>query len=366
MNHLTNPNLNPTTTSRNLSGGAFRLLALTLALAAPQASAQAATTLTLPGAVTRALENGADVTTARANLQKAQANLRAVRADPTSPITALTQAEQDVTAQAATLASTKLSVAQTVVTQYLGAFETAARTRVSAAQVELDTRQLKIAQAKLAARVATTLDVSRVQNTLDNDRQDLQSARDQLPVLEAQLARSLNLPASTDLTLSAPPAPPKLSLTLAGLQAGLEKRLPGLVQAANGAAFSALQVKLADNDYTPARTLEDARVAAQNAQISLGDAQRSALTQVRDAYRSLQDAQERVALSRDSLANTQTSLTQAQARLKAGTAAAVDVQQAQVQAQQAALAVTQAQNNMWRSLAALGSAAGTDVTGLVK
>ncbi|GHG28486.1 transporter [Deinococcus indicus] len=322
--------------------------------------------LTLQGAVTRALESGADVTTARANLQKAQANLRAVRADPTTPVTTLTQAEQDVAGQAATLAATKLATAQTVITQYLGASDTAERLSVAAAQVALSERQLKIAQARLAARVATTLDVSRAQNALNGDRQDLQSAREQLPVLEAQLARSLNLPAGTDLTLSAPPAPPKLSVTLAALQAGLDKRLPALVQAANGSVFAALQVKLADNDYTPARTLEDARVSAQNAQRSLDDATRNAATQVRDAYRTVQDAQERVALARESLANTQTSLTQAQARLKAGTAAAVDVQQAQVQAQQAALNVTQASGNVWKALAALGSAAGLDVTGLVK
>ncbi|GAA5448112.1 hypothetical protein Ddep01_01872 [Deinococcus depolymerans] len=341
-------------------------LTLPLLAAAGPASAQSGTRLTLEAAVTRAQDSGTDITSARANLQKAQANLRAVRADPTTPITSLTQAEHDVAGQTATLSATKLSVAQTVISQYLAASDTAARLELAAAQVTLSERQLKIAQARLAARVATALDVSRAQNALNSDRQDLQSARDQQPVLEAQLARSLNLPAGTDLTLSGPPAPPKLSVTLAALQAGLEKRLPALVQAANGAAFAALQVKLADNDYTPRRTLEDARISAQNAQRSLDDASRSAATQLRDAYRAAQDAQERVTLAREGLANAQTSLTQAQARLKAGTAAAVDVQQAQVQAQQAALNVTQATGTVWKALAALGSAAGLDVTGLVK
>ncbi|WP_412029997.1 TolC family protein [Deinococcus yunweiensis] len=341
-----------------------------LLLAAPPAAAQGssatAVPLTLAGAVTRALTTGTDITTARANLQKAQATLRAVRADPTSPITTLTQAEQDVAAQGAALDATKLSVTQTVVTQYLTAYETAQSVTLSAAQVALDERQLKIAQARLAARVATALDVSRAQNTLNSDRQDLANAQAQLPVLEASLSRSVNLPAGTNVVLTAPPAPPKLSVTLATLQSGLEKRLPTLVQAQNGAAFAALQVKLADNDYTPTRTLEDARTAAQNAQRSVDDGTRGATTQLRDAYRAAQDAQQRVPLAAEALANARTSLSTAQARLRAGTAAAVDVQAAQLQAQQAALGVTQAQGGVWRALAALGSASGIDLTGLAK
>ncbi|THF87245.1 TolC family protein [Deinococcus sp. KSM4-11] len=339
---------------------------LLLLLATATGAAAQATPLTLAGAVTRALASGTDITTARANLQKAQAAVRAARADPTSPITALTQADQDAAAQAATLDATKLSVTQTVVAQYLSAYETGQKAQVSTAQVALDDRQLKIAQARLAARVATALDVSRAQNTLNSDRQDLTNALAQVPVLEAQLARSLNLPAGTDLTLSAPPAPPKLSVGLAALQDGLEKRLPTLVQASNGAAFAALQVKLADNDYTPTRTLDDAKTALANAQRGLDDGSRAAATGVRDAYRAAQDAQQRVGIAQEALTNAQTALSNAQAKLRAGTAAAVDVQAAQVQAQQAALGVTQAQGGVWKALAAVGAASGLDVTGLVK
>ncbi|MBZ9750218.1 TolC family protein [Deinococcus sp. HMF7604] len=347
-----------------LSPRALPLLApIFLSLTLGTASAQ--TALTLPGAVSRALTSGTDVTTARANLQKAQAGLRAVRADPTSLLPTLTQAEQDVAAQAAALDAAKLGAAQAAVSGYLAAAEGEARAALAAAQVALSDRNLKIAQARLAARVATALDVSRAQNSLNSDRQDLASARAALPVLEAQLTRTLNLPAGTDLKLGAVPAAPKLSTTLATLQTGLDKRLPSLVQAANGASFAALQVRLADNDYTPSRTLEDARVAAQNAQRSLDDGLRAAQTGVRDAYRSAQDAQERVALAREALQNAQSSLTQAQARLKAGTAAAVEVQQMQLQVQQAAFSLTQAQGGVWRALSALGSASGVDVTGLV-
>jgi len=338
---------------------AFALL-LTLALA-PGAAAQ--TRLSLASAVSQALQNGPDVASARANLQKAQANLRAVRADPTSIITTLTQAEQDAAAQLAALQGGKLTAAQTVISQYVAAYEAQGRVDLNRAQVALNERNVQIARARLEARVATQLDVNRAQTSL---RQELADAQAQLPVLEAQLARTLGLPAGTNLVLAAPPTPPKLSVSLATLQSGLDKRLPKLVQAANGAALAQLQVKLSNNDYTPARTLQDAQLALANAQRTLNDATRASSTGVSDAYRAVQNAQQQVNIARQQATNAQTALTQAQARLKAGTAAAVEVQQAQVQAQQAQLGVQQAQDGLWQALAALGAASGTDVTGLVK
>ncbi|MFC4425168.1 TolC family protein [Deinococcus navajonensis] len=357
------------------------LTVLTLTLGCPLLSAQGQTAgalmaqaaqpapqsrLTLPAAVARAQAAGADVSSARATLQKAQAALRAARADPTSLITTLTQAEQDVAGQAAALEAAKLGSVQAVVASYLTASETAARIGLNAAQVALGERNLVIARARLASRVATALDVSRAQNSLNSERQELADARAQLPVQLASLARVSGLPPGTPVALTAPPAPPHLGPGLVTLQSGLERRLPALVRAAGGAAFARLQVRLASNDDTPARTLQDAQVALANAQRSLDDAQAASATGVRDAYRAVQDAQARVPLAREQAANAQTALAQAQARFKAGTAAAVEVQQAQVQAQQAALGVTQAQHGVWRALAALSVASGLDVTGLVK
>lgn len=342
-------------------------LAVSGALSSQSASAQASAqnSLTLASAVSRALNSNADVVSARATLQKAQANLRAVRADPSSIITTTTQAEQDVTAQASALDGTKLKTMQAVVGAYISAFETQQRVSLNAAQVALDERNLSIARARLAAKVATQLDVSRAQTSLNANRQELADARAQLPVQQAQLSRLIGLNSGTELSLSAPPAAPKLSAALGTLQAGLEKRLPALVQAANGVALAKLQVNLANNDYTPVRTLEDARVALENAQRSLDDAARASGTGVRDAYRAVQSAQEGLSVARQQAQNAQESLTQARARLKAGTAAAVEVQQAEVQAQQATLSVQQAQDGVWQALAALSVAAGTDVTGLV-
>lgn len=335
------------------------LLAL---LATPHAAAQAG--LTLPRAVSRALNSNANVVSARANLQKTQANLRSVRADPSTVVTTQTQAEQEVSAQAALLDDAKRSTTQSVIQAYTSSYETALRVNQAAAQVALDERNLAIAQARLKNRTATALDVSRAQTALGSSRQTLADARASLPVQEATLARLIGLSAGTDLKLSAPPTPPKLSQSLAALQAGLEKRLPALVQAANGAAFAQLQVNIANNDYTPARTLEDARTALANAQRSLNDAQRAANTGVRDAYRAVQSASDSLSVAQAQAKNAQDSLALARARLKAGTAAAIEVQQAEVQAAQAQLGVVQARDGMWLALAALSKASGIDVTGL--
>ena len=72
------------------------ILTLLLSSAAQGAVAQTAaqTALDLPAAVARALSSGPDLSTARANLQKAQANAASVAADPTSLITGKLSAQQ--------------------------------------------------------------------------------------------------------------------------------------------------------------------------------------------------------------------------------------------------------------------------------
>lgn len=334
---------------------AFVLLSLGMALAAPK--------LTLASAVSQALSSGPEVTTARANLRKAEANLRAVRADPTSLINTLTQAELDTKAERVSLQNTKLNVAKNVISAYTTTFDAEQRVALAGKQVALNERNLQIAQARLKARVATALDVSKAKAEVNTSRQDLANARAQLPVLKSQLARVIGL-TSSDLQLNTLPVAPRLSSQLAALQSGLEERLPSLVKAKHGLEMAELSVKLSKNDWTPARTLQDAEINLANAKLGLADGQRASQTQVRDAYRAYQDALERVALAQQSAKNAQVSLQQAQAKLKAGTAAAISVEQAKVQAQQANLGVQQAQGGVWKALSGLGAASGKDVTGL--
>jgi outer membrane protein len=304
------------------------------------------------------------VSTARANLQKAQANAAAVAADPTSLITGKLSAQQGLATAQLGVQSTRLSVMNTVVGGYLAAYETAQKVNLNAVQVALYTRQLQIAQARARAGTATALDVTKAQNTLNSNVQELADARAQQPILEATLAKTLAV--SGDLKLSPPPRAPVLALSLASLQPGLETRLASVQQAAQALASAQQVVQVSDNDYTPARTLQDARVALANAERSLQDTQKSAQNALRDAYRTAQGAEKQVGIAQAALSANQTTLAQTQARLKAGTAAAVDVQSAQANVQQAQLTLTQAQDALWKSLAALSVSSGQDLTGLVK
>ncbi|MFC6591543.1 TolC family protein [Deinococcus lacus] len=340
----------------------FLLVSLTC-LSLGAAAAQG--TLTLPGAVNRALQAGPDVTTARANLRQAEAELRAARADPSPLITSLTQAEQGLQMAQVNLSATKLNVAQEVITQYLGAYEASEGLRVSEARMGLDERQLQIARARLQAKTGTQLDVNRAETALNDSRQTVRDARAQEPILKSALLKTLGQGAGS-VSLSVPSSPPRLSVPLTTLQSGLSQRSPLVVQAAQAVEMAQLQVKISDNDYTPARTLQDARTNLANAQRQLESAQRGAANQVRDAYRAAEDALSRVGIARQSLQNAQTALSQAETRLKAGTVAQVDVESARVQVQQARLGVSQAEGGVWRALAGLSVAAGRDVTGLVR
>lgn len=343
--------------------GSFKTTALFLGLALGS-SALAQTSLDLPGAVARALSGGPDLSTARANLAKAGADLKARQNDPGAVITELQPVQQAYASASLALSAAKLSVTQTVLSQYSALWEAQQTVSLNSAQAALDEKNLKVAQLRLANQSGTQLDVNKAQNSLAGDRQDLANARAQLPVLEAQLARTLGLPAGSALRIAAPPAPPRLKSTLTVLQGGLEARLTDVLRAGQAVESALLQMKLSDNDYTPRRSLEDARTAAANAQRDLDSARKSGQTALRDAYRAAQDAQERVTLAAQGLATTRSTLAQTQARFKNGTAAALDVQSAQLNVQSAQLRLTQAQDGLWKALAALGVAAGQDLTGL--
>lgn len=331
-----------------------------------QKASTTSTKLTLNSSVSRALSKGTDTNNARANLNKSWAHLKAVKADPTSLITTITTAQHDADLQKASLTATKLNVAREVIGAYVNAYEVTELIKLNQAKVALDQRTLNIAKARLASKVATQLDVNRAQTGLNNSVQKLASAKAQLPVAQAQLARLLGLPTSGKLVLARPAAAPRLNVTLDRLQTDLEKRQPALVQAYNGVRMAKLQVKLSDNDYTPARTLQDAQVLLETAERSLADGKRSALTTVRDAYRNVDDAQERVSLAQQQTKNASTNLEQARTRLQAGTAAAIEVQRAEVELLEASVNVQKAQNGLWQTLAGLGSASVYDVSGLVK
>ncbi len=344
------------------------LLAPALAQRAPATSttrsAPATSTLSLGQALSLAYTQGPTLTSAQTTLQNAQATLRARQGDPSTLVADLTSAQNAVKLAQVNLANARLTVLQSVVNAYLGLYETQQNINLLTAQLNLDQKNLQVAQAKLQARTGTSLDVSKAQNTVNTDQQNLANANAQITVQATELARLFAQSTST-LTLQAPPAPPKLTTPLATLTQGLNARLPSVVQAQQAVANDQLTVQTSNNDYTPRLTLQNAQADLQNDQRTLANTEKTAASTLKDSYSAAQDAYSRIAIQQKAVTNAQTTLTQAQARYKSGIISLVDLQSSQVALQSAKFTLTQAVDTYWKSLAALAAAAGSDVTGLV-
>ncbi|MVN85357.1 TolC family protein [Deinococcus sp. HMF7620] len=334
-------------------------LLLSAALLLGTAAAQSA--VGLGSAVTATLGSNADVRTAQANLDKAQAASRAAQADPAALVAAkLTAKNSEAQAQAA-LRGARLSAVSSTISAYTALLEAQENVEVQTLQVAVDTKGVQVAQVKLNIGNATALDLTNAQNTLASSGQNLADARAQVNLAAARLGTLTGLGSS--VRAGSAVTAPKLSATLASLQGGLG-RLSSLVSAENEVASATLSVKLADNDFTPARTLQDAKTALANAQRSQDSAEKSAGQTLASAYQTAQNTYEllQVALSREAAA--QKTYTQDSARLKSGTVSAVEVQATQLTLKKAQYSRLQAQNNVLEALGALSVAAGQNLTGV--
>ncbi|MCS7069278.1 MAG: TolC family protein [Meiothermus sp.] len=323
-------------------------------------------TLTLTQALSQAYSRGPSLQSAQATLQNATLQLEALKADPSTLIVARTQAEQNAKLAQVNLEATRLSVMQSVVNAYLSLYETQQNVALYQAQVALNQRNLEVAKARQAAGNATALDVARAQTTLDSSRQSLTNAQSQIPVLAAQLAALMGLSDLGNVAVVAPPAPPALQADLAALSRDLFSRLPGVLQAQQAVELSELNVKLADNDYTPAVQLTSAKTSLENNQRTLQTAQQNAQTSLTNTYQAAQNAYRNIALAQANVANAQKVVEQSQAALRAGTISALQLQTDQVSLKSAEYALIQAQSAYWKALAAFSVAAGQDFTGLVR
>jgi len=263
------------------------------------------------------------------------------------------------------VSSTQLSTLQSVLTNYTSLFEGQRTVEQNAAQVNLDTRNLSVTQAKRAAQNATDLDVSSAQNTLNTSQQTLSNNTAQLAVLSAKLAQSIGQGNTPDLKATAYPALPALSVALTDLEKDLLVRSPDVLQAQQGVNSAQLTVKLSDNDYTPRRTLEDAKTSLDSATRTLENSQKSVLTSLRDAYRSAQDAQKQVALAQTAFENQTKSYAQDGVRLKSGLISSQQLLSSEVTLKNSLLSLDRAKGSYARALASLSVAAGRDVTGLL-
>jgi len=339
-----------------------RLFAVVLLLG----SALAQNSLTLVQALSQAYRQGPSLQSAQATLQNATLQLRALEADPSTLIVPLTQARQSARLAEVNLEATRLSVMQSVVNAYIGLYEAQQNVGLFQAQVALNQRNLDVAKARLAAGNATALDVARAQTTLDSSRQSLTNAQAQIPVLSAQLATLLGLSDLGNASIAPPPNPPVLQADLEALRQGLFQRLPSVLQAQQAVELAELNVKLADNDYTPAVQLNTAKTSLENNQRAMQTAQQNAQTSLSNAYQAAQSAYKSIALAQANVDNARKVVEQSQAALRAGTISALQLQTDQVSLQSAQYSLLQALGSYWKALAAFSVAAGQDFTGLVR
>ncbi len=337
---------------------------ISLLLAGAVAAAQVNAT-TLESAVKTAFLKGADVASSTQTLQTARSDLSKLQSDPTTLVVSLTQAQQAVTLANVQLASSRITVLGNVTTAYLNLFEAQQNIEVLTAQVALESRNLEVTKAKLAQKNGTELDVRKSENTLANARQNLANQKAQLPTLSNKLEVLLGSDLKGDLTVADPPAFKEVKVDLATLEKSLDSNLPSVLQAVQGVELATLNVKLADNDYTPTNTLTDAKSSLTTAQRNLETARKNGVTTLRDAGRNVASTLEAIRIAQVSLQNDSDSLKQDQQRFKNGSISRVQLQTSEVAVLKSAYSLAQAQDSYTKALNALSLSAGQDITGLI-
>ncbi len=323
-------------------------------------------TQTLETSIKQALERGSEIANSRASLETAQADLRVKKSDPTTLAAQLLSANQSVDLEEVRFSSKRIEVLGNVSNAYFNLFEAQENIEVLQAQLALDVRNLDVAQAKLAQKNGTDLDVRKAQNTVASSKQNLANAMAQLPTLSNKLEVLIGLNLKGDLRVANPPKFAELKFDLAALEAGLEKNVISVLQAAQSVDTQELNVRLADNDYTAANILRDAKTNLETARRNFETSKKNAITNLRDAARNVNNSLETVKLRSVDLQNDADGLKQDQQRFKNGTISRVTLQQSEVSAKRSEYNLATAQNTYFKSINSLSSAAGIDVSKMLE
>ena len=325
------------------------------------AQAQQATSYSLEKAVSSAIQNGSEMANSRTTLEQAKRDLDSREADPVSAVNEKLIARQAFRLAQVRLASTRLEVTQNVITDYMALYEAQENTNVVEAQLALDTRSLEITKARNEAGSATKLDISKAENQLKASRQSVQDLKAKLPVIASRLARLLGLPKGASLSVQAPKTAKVQTLDLNKLEADLDDRSPTLLEAAQSVELAQLNVKLSDNDWTPAVQLRQAQTSLANAQRSFDGAQRGAITQLRDVFRANDDALEQAQIATQARENSERTLAQDKSRLAGGTISKLEFLNSEIAAVRARFQAIQANDGYLISLGALSVVSNMDL-----
>jgi len=187
---------------------------------------------------------------AREALQTAQLELEALRADPSTLILPLTQAEHALALAEVQAKAAALSLLEEVLSAYTALAEAQGQEAVLLKKKALQERNLAVARAKRQAGNATELEVIQAEAALRQAEEDLKAALALRPARVKALEAALGI-AVDEPRLAPLPEPQALGTELEALREGLEERLPALVQARQNLALAELEVRLADTASPP-------------------------------------------------------------------------------------------------------------------
>jgi outer membrane protein TolC len=234
---------------------------------------------------------------------------------------------------------------------------------ISGQALDLSERQFEIALAKESVGMATKLDIMRAENQTASARNSLASALLSKDLATVSLNQAIGFAPETILSLRDEFFYEKTEDL--GLDASIEFALAKRVeisQAQSAVEIADMNVKLADNSFTPRLTYERARLAAEDARIKLKEQQNKIALAVRQAYVALKQAEAKVELTESKVNEARENLRITQLLFEADMATNVEVLSAQNQYTQSQIDSVQAiyDYNMTRSQfkRAIGDTAG--------
>lgn len=333
------------------------VLSLTALVGVALASEQ--TKLALKDSLDLAFKNNGSVILAQDAVEDARLALEQARANnllKPSPVM-LHQAEAAYTNAQSSLNLAKLDLALEVEQQYYELLKAEDMLKIANEALQLAQEQLNVTMAKKEAGVAADLDVLKAKNQVSSAQANLGKAQRNRDVAVFTLNQTIGLSVDTQLSLADQFSYEPVSVDL---EEATKEALTNRVEIAQAQAtveLADLNVKLADNGYTPQLTLARNKLAANDAAVRLKQQQDKIVLAARQAYVNLKEAESRITLTSQKAQESKENLRITQLLYNADMATSLDVltaqnasTQAEIDALEAIFDYNVAKAQFWRAL----------------
>jgi len=292
-----------------------------------------------------ALEHSASMLLAKSSVEDAKLSLEQTEAtNLTKPSpTSVYQARMSLESARKNLEITKQDVILNTDQLYYSLLRAEHLVSISEQALALAERQFEIAMAKESVGMATKLDIMRAENQTTSARNSLASALLNKNLAMVALNQAIGFDPETILS-------PRDDFSYENtgdldLNASIEFALANRVeiaQAQSAVEIADMNVKLADNSFTPRLTYERAKLAAADARVKLTEQQSKIAFAVRQAYVALKQAEAKVELAGLKVNEARENLRITQLLFEADMATNVEVLSAQNQYTQSQIDAVQA------------------------